>query len=1201
MDHTQLAARIQMRVDRYQENGETNQVLCFEALSEASILLRHLREGELGTAELDALARLFWNRFAARPETGEDTVDLATAIQLVELLRPTGFSPALQADIQRHHLTAVSYMRTVDELRVQKQLLRAEYILWEKQQHTTEDLRQAVDDYRAALRYIPMTSPNYIPILANKGHVLLNLFSESRDLKLLAEAEQVRRQVFAIEGPDGPGRLEALLDLVTCLERRWEEVDDQTILSECASLGREFTISVDSKQSPNRLKHYLHGAYVFGRLTDRSGDPEILDLSTALIRRSAEQLRTDAQSHVLSPEDVSGTLPSICRQMIAICRIATTARSVKLLRDVAQIGRGLLEVARDSDAVRLSILSTLATALREGHRLTGDHELIWEAVVCARDAESACPDGHADRPKVLIVLCEALLDYFEEHQYSTNLDEALRAGFDAYDLCTPGDALFSKCAVGFSRALYVIGSRMRDPEHVSLAVGCAEDALSHIPEGDSYRWRLLIIFGAASNRLVDLGGPFQDLSRAVSLTKIALAGNESPPITNAERLTLQSNLANFLSRIADRNPSADSIEDAMHAARDVVSKLPRGVGGKQLINLGHLLQTAYTSGPPTLSRPSLLTEALSVLELATDAQDLPTELRIFAYRALAWACLETGAAERALRACEEAVRLLPPASSMLLWRRDRQHALAQAAGLAAEAAFIAVSAGKHERAVELLEETRGTLLSETMDRRRIYTALGEQDRVSAENYKSLVQKTELLDTDPDSIVYLTLDPETQDRIRDTLRLPERRVGGGTRAGRERSSDETYRSLYAAMEIERRELQDVWTGLIEQIRTLPGLADFMQPLSVEAIKQEAVDGPIVIITASRYGGLASIITTDDVISVPLPHADQAAIRFQVGRLRKAHDDLQASSMNMKRSGEQIISSVLAWLWDEVASLILEALGFFEAPESDAPWPRIWWCPVGATAPLPFHAAGHHLDSEPMKRTVMDRVVSSYTPTVKALRHARKSRHRSLSTAGSAGPLIVAVPRLPGTDEHALLGALSEAEAVSEVVPNCRILTGEAANCYAVEAALQEHEVVHFACHGVSEWDAPDSSKLILYDYETVPFTLAIAAKNHVPGAILAYLSACDTTQVASHLSDEAIHITSAFQLIGYRHVVGTLWPLDDGAAKGVAVAFYSNILSWNDEVHLEYASVALHDATRALRNYCNGNSPSLWAAHIHVGP
>ncbi|CAM5605549.1 CHAT domain-containing protein [Streptomyces canarius] len=59
-----------------------------------------------------------------------------------------------------------------------------------------------------------------------------------------------------------------------------------------------------------------------------------------------------------------------------------------------------------------------------------------------------------------------------------------------------------------------------------------------------------------------------------------------------------------------------------------------------------------------------------------------------------------------------------------------------------------------------------------------------------------------------------------------------------------------------------------------------------------------------------------------------------------------------------------------------------------------WPRLWSCAAGVIATLPLHAAGYRDpdDVEPghAAETVMDRAVSSYTATLRALLRAHDRR-------------------------------------------------------------------------------------------------------------------------------------------------------------------------------------------------------------------
>ncbi|MGO4752287.1 CHAT domain-containing protein [Streptomyces sp. 2MCAF27] len=98
-----------------------------------------------------------------------------------------------------------------------------------------------------------------------------------------------------------------------------------------------------------------------------------------------------------------------------------------------------------------------------------------------------------------------------------------------------------------------------------------------------------------------------------------------------------------------------------------------------------------------------------------------------------------------------------------------------------------------------------------------------------------------------------------------------------------------------------------------------------------------------------------------------------------------------------------------------------------------------------------------------------------------------------------------------------------------------------------------------------------------------------------------MAACETSVTAAGLAGEALHITAAFQLAGHRHVVGTLWSVDDRAATELAMDFYGHVTD-NGTVlpQVERSAHALHYATRRLRDRYPG-TPTLWAAHTHSGP
>ncbi len=335
-------------------------------------------------------------------------------------------------------------------------------------------------------------------------------------------------------------------------------------------------------------------------------------------------------------------------------------------------------------------------------------------------------------------------------------------------------------------------------------------------------------------------------------------------------------------------------------------------------------------------------------------------------------------------------------------------------------------------------------------------------------------------------------------------------------------------------------------------------------------------------------------------VPLTAVSETAVYQQANRIlsaRRASVDPSAAPA-ARRAAHTEILDVLAWLWDTITSPVLTALGHTSTPASETGWPRVWWCPVGVTAYLPLHAAGHHADltaDDPARqanpRTVLDRVVSSYTTTVRGLAYARSHPADTTATA----PLIIAAASVPGAAP--LPGVAAEADALAALMPDTTLLNDPTRD--AVLTALPQHPVTHFSCHGLADWNDPSTSRLILPDHLTHPLTVADISALQLTGS-LAYLSACDTASTSPRLADEAIHVTGAFHLAGYQHVIGTLWPINDNAARHIAEDFYGRLTNnGTTPPDTALSAEALHHAIRKLRARYPSN-PVLWAAYTHTG-
>jgi CHAT domain-containing protein len=185
-----------------------------------------------------------------------------------------------------------------------------------------------------------------------------------------------------------------------------------------------------------------------------------------------------------------------------------------------------------------------------------------------------------------------------------------------------------------------------------------------------------------------------------------------------------------------------------------------------------------------------------------------------------------------------------------------------------------------------------------------------------------------------------------------------------------------------------------------------------------------------------------------------------------------------------------------------------------------------------------------------------------------------------------PHTAGLPELPGT--------AAEAARLRTRYPDTAELANTGATVEAVLNALPQASFAHFACHAGSHPVEPSKSGLHLHD---AVLSVPEVSKLRLRSGELAYLSACSTGQGSLYQADEAIQLGSAFQLAGYRHVIATLWPVDDAVAAAAAHRFYELL---GDSPSADRAARALHEVTRGLRDRYP-RQPHLWAPFVHSGP
>jgi hypothetical protein len=533
-----------------------------------------------------------------------------------------------------------------------------------------------------------------------------------------------------------------------------------------------------------------------------------------------------------------------------------------------------------------------------------------------------------------------------------------------------------------------------------------------------------------------------------------------------------------------------------------------------------------------------------------------------------------------------AVKLLPLTAWHGLPRATREQQLSDVSGLAADAAACAIRAGRPERAVELLEAGRSVLWRQSLNLR--------------------TDLTDLTDRAPKLAARM-------DQIRTLLDTPIPDTAAGEISTGAADPVEQLQAEQNRVVEDRMRLAREFDDLLTQVRALDGFERFLAPTPFTELRAVATGGPVVIVNTSRYGCHALLLTTTtgvQVVDLPDLTHDQAIEQANslLSILERATQPDRP--FRDREKDRHTVFDILGWLWDTVASPVLTRLGQTKPPATGAAWSRIWWCPIGPLTVLPLHTAGHHQrhhrpDNAATTDTVHDRVISSYTPTLTALLHAR-------SAPAPTGPPKLLAIGMPTTPEASDLPHVpGELDCVNDRFPiDTRLQspirdqghrpspdTDSGPTISRVLAELPTHAWVHLACHGSQHSNDPTKSAFWLTDG---PLRITDLAEQRDPGPReLAFLSTCQTAVGSPRIIDEAIHLAAAMQLLGYRHVIATLWSIYDSPAPDIADTVYA-ALTATGKPDANHAADALHHAVTALRAQYP-TEPLAWAPYLHTGP
>ncbi|KAK2931583.1 hypothetical protein FoTM2_009095 [Fusarium oxysporum f. sp. vasinfectum] len=841
-------------------------------------------------------------------------------------------------------------------------------------------------------------------------------------------------------------------------------------------------------------------------------------------------------------------------------RYMQTGRRDDISKAIDSAKQGI-DLVDDSNPWLTQWLNNLGVFLETRYQRTGEMKDLEEAIQIARRAVEWTPDDHPDLATWLNNLGVLLASRYERTEGMRDLEEAIQTARRAIEW-TPND--HPDLAARLNNLTNMFGrryERMGEMKDLEDSIEAARRAVESTPNDHPNLAGWLSNLGNKLESRFEWTREMKDLEEAIQAARRAV---EATPDGCPDQAAMSNNLGIKLIRRYERTEEMKDLEEAIETARRAVDSTPDDHPNLAawLNNAGRFFERLY--------------------EQTGKMRDLG---KASAYLLQAWSCLHAVPFHRVTAAAKclellaiqnrvdqgidlgrKILDLLPLVHTRTLHRNDQQFLISTFAGVASDICAFLLSTNRLTEALECLEQGRAIIISQLLDDRSDLSSLRHDHLQLANRYQSLV---------------------------DEVNAPTRQTTPGV--------------VEALLRKRRQEVAVELDMCLKEIRCVPGHERFMLGQTVTEMQECITGGSIVVINITDFRSDAIIVSNNSLRTIVLPELCASKARLWVSK------DWSTKKRSDQRGENDQFLDYLSWLWYACVKHIVAGISASKTHPSEG-LPRVWWIGSGLASSMPFHAAGVHRRGS--TENAYCRLISSYTPSIKELAYAQNQAKRAQEVlmAQDTNTMLIAAmptsPKGPGDEK-----APKELPRVEEEMREILILTRSHMrttvythpNTNQVLEALKTCRIAHFACHGTSDYSDPSNSGLILQkstglDERLVQDRLTVQRVSdlRLRYAQIAYLSACSTAEnKAARLSDEVINVMSGFQVAGFPHVVGCLWPAGDSERVEVSKRFYSLVLQRNQSVTNNKVASALQEAVMAVRAE-NLSMPLNWAQFVHYG-
>jgi DNA-binding protein H-NS len=333
-------------------------------------------------------------------------------------------------------------------------------------------LEEALELEREALHLRPGTHPDRADSCGNLALSLKTRFKQTGDTTLLDEALELEREALHLRPEGHPDRADSCTNLAVSLWIRFNKTGDEALLEEALELERE-ALYLRPEGDPNRADSCGNLAISLKTRFTQTGDIALLDNALELEREVLH----------LRPEGHRDRADSCGNLAFSLWTRFNQTGDTRLLGEALELQREAFRLRPEGDANRAHSCASLALLLKARFDQTGDTALLNEALELEREALHLRPEGHPDRADSCASLAILLRTRWNQTGDTTLLEEALELEREVLQLRPKGHPNRANSCANLAVSLWSCYDETGDRAILDEALKLQREALCLTPEG----------------------------------------------------------------------------------------------------------------------------------------------------------------------------------------------------------------------------------------------------------------------------------------------------------------------------------------------------------------------------------------------------------------------------------------------------------------------------------------------------------------------------------------------------------------------------------------------------------------------------------------------------------------------------------------------------------------------------------------------